>query len=455
MSNVKLVRVIPALLAALLLPLLAGCGSTGAAGSAASAVPEDVAVYVSVDTSFEGGQWRAVSDLLAKFPDGEGALEELLDKAAAGAGLSGGDGLKDALGPEVAIAVLDVPQGPGQAAPVVLLTQPDDEDAFRKLVEEGEAAFGEVNGWQVVADDEATLERYRDSLDGPSLEGSAQFEETMDDLDDDALVHAYVNGGALVRALASQPGLPAGALGMLTGQEVGSIGATLKAEGDGVRLEGRVVAPAQAEQGAAAEPYGAELPEEVPGDVLAYVSFNDLGGMLTGAGGAGLMMLGVDPAAIGELFSGESALYVRAGTAQPAVTLVTRVEDEAAALRTVEGLLGLAGARKGQIAYDAFDGLLVVSTSRAEIAALRGDGPRLDQDDGFEQALESAGLPDETTGFGYVDLQAAIPLVLGLATTPGVQIPDVHEYLEPLSSVVFWGSRSGSVQRFSLFVGIE
>ena len=97
----------------------------------------------------------------------------------------------------------------------------------------------------------------------------------------------------------------------------------------------------------------------------------------------------------------------------------------------------------------------MVSTSQDEIAALRGDGPRLDQDDAFEHASDQAGLPDETTGFGYVDLQAVIPLFLGLAPATPLPADEVNEYLEPLGSVVFWGGKSGGVQDFSLFVGIE
>jgi hypothetical protein len=451
MSNVKVVRLIPVLLVAAVLPVLAGCGSTGAAGNAASVVPADVAAYVSVDTSFEGDQWRAVRDLLRKFPDGEGALDELIDEAAAEAGLSAGDDLRAALGPEVGIAVLDVPSGPDQEPPMVLLTRPDDEDAFRELVADEEAAVAEVSGWQAVAGDEATLERYRSSLDGPSLEDSDAFAEAMDDLDPDALVHLYVDGGAFVRALASQPDLPPGLLGMLPGGEAGSVGAAITAEGDGVRLEGRAVAPEQADA-PASEPYESELVEEVPGDVLAFVSFNGLGEALAGAGGAGLGMLGLDLEQVGSLFAGESAVYVRPGTLQPSITLVTEVEDEAAALQTVEGLVGLADG--AEIAYDAFDGLLAVSTSQEELDALRGDGPRLDQDDAFEQAVEDAGLPDETTGFGYVDLQAAVPLFLGLAEPAGAGAPELSAYLEPLGSVVFWGGSAGEAQRFSLFVGI-
>jgi hypothetical protein len=258
MSIVKVVRAIPALLAALLLALVAGCGSTGAAGNAASAVPEDVAVYLSVDTSFEGDQWRAVRDLLAKFPDGQGALDELLDKASAGAGLST-ERLEDALGSEVGVAVLDIPMGPGEEPQVVLLSQPDDPDTFRELLEGEDAAFAEVNGWEVAAPDQATLDRYRKALEGPSLEDSADFDETMDDLDD-GLVHAYVNGEAIVQAFASQPGFPAGAFPLPAGGEIGSVGAVLRAEGNGVRVEGRAVAAEQADGAPAPELYAAELP---------------------------------------------------------------------------------------------------------------------------------------------------------------------------------------------------
>jgi hypothetical protein len=454
MSNVKTVRVLATLLVALLVPLLAGCGNTGTAGSAASAVPEDVAVYLSVDTSFEGDQWRAVRDLLAKFPDGEGALDELLEKASDGAGVST-ERLKEALGPEVGVAVLDIPMGPNESPQVVVLSQPDDPDAFRELLEGEEAAFAEVNGWEVAAPDQATLDQYRQALEGPSLESSDEFDETMDDLDD-GLVHAYVNGEAIMEAVASQPGFPAGAFPLAAGGEIGSVGAVVRAEGNGVRVEGRAVAVEQAEGAPASEPYAAELPEEIPGGVLAFLSFKGLGeGLLGGAGGfEGLLPFDLNE--IGELFAGETAVYVRPGTPQPTITLVTEVDDEAAALQTVKGLVQLAGPDAPEIAYDAFDGLLVVSSSRAEIDAVRNDSPRLDQDDAFEQAAEEAGLPGETTGFGYVDLEAVVPLVLGFVPAADAEdAAEAREYLEPLGSIVFWGGKTGSVQDFSLFVSID
>ena len=198
-----------------------------------------------------------------------------------------------------------------------------------------------------------------------------------------------------------------------------------------------------------------ELVEEVPAGAVAFLSFNDLGAALTEyadmlGGGAQGAFLPFDLEQVRALLSGETAVYVSPG---PAVTLVTEVDDEAAALQTVEALVGLAG-EQVPIVYEAFDGLLAVSSSQKALDALRGDGPRLDQDDRFQDALDKAGMPAETTGFGYVDVQAAAPLFLGLASPHGAKAAE-SEYLEPLGGAVFWGTGSGNVQRFSLFLSID
>ncbi len=186
------------------------------------------------------------------------------------------------------------------------------------------------------------------------------------------------------------------------------------------------------------EAYEAELADEVPAEAIAFFSFKDLGAALERYGN----LLGLGDVA--SLLAGETAVYLSPGGG---ATLLTEVEDEAAALETVEALIGLAG-KDVPIAFDAFDGLLAVSSSEQELAALRGDGPRLGQDDRFEEALAAAGMPDETTGFGYVDVESAAPLFLEKAAQE-------DEYLEPLGSAVFWGEASDDEQRFSLFLGID
>ncbi|MGH3012118.1 MAG: hypothetical protein ACRDMY_09805, partial [Gaiellaceae bacterium] len=258
-------RFIPALLVAALLAVAAGCGESDSPGEAASVVPEEVAVYLSVDTAFEGDQWRAATELLARFPDGEGELEELLDEAE----------LREALGPEAVFALLPGSVGADGEPPVVLLTQPDDVDAFDQLVEESDAVRAEMRGWQVVAHDEEMLDRYREALDGPLLEGSDAFAGAMDGLPADALARLYANGEALLETLQELPtGLRPASLGL-----GGSIGAALRAEGEGFRVEGRAV-PTDEEQAPAPEAYEAELADEVPAAAIAFVSFNDLGSAL-------------------------------------------------------------------------------------------------------------------------------------------------------------------------------
>jgi hypothetical protein len=430
MSNVKSMRVISTVLAAAaLLAVVAGCGESDSAGGAASAVPADVAAYVSVDTTFEGGQWRAVSELLARVPGGEGELEELLDEKE----------LRDALGPEAVFAVLPGTVGSEAEPPVVMLTQPDDPAAFERLLADGDAVRAEVQGWQVVAEDEETLDRYREALDGPSLDGSEAFTEAMEGLPEDALARLYADGGALVESLPHELG-GSSALGLVGDEATASVGAALRAEEDGLRAEGRVV-PTGDQGVPAPDAYESELVEAAPAGAIAFLSFNDLGGALELLGGD-FLPLGLGD--VGSLLAGESAVYVNP---KGVATLVTQVEDEAAALQTVEALLRLTG-EDVPVAVDAFDGLLAVSSSEPELAVLRGDGPRLADDDRFQEAVDAAGMPVETTGFGYVDLQSAAPLFHDEAT-------EASEYLERLGGAVFWRSPSEDEQHFSLFLGID
>ena len=231
-------------------------------------------------------------------------------------------------------------------------------------MEQGDEARAEVRGWQVVAQDEAVLDRYREALEGPSLEESDAFAQAMDGLPADALARLYANGESLTKVAPQlQAGLQQSPFGLTTGDAGFVVGAALRAEGEGVRVEGRMISTGD-EGPTESEAHASELVEEVPAGAVAFVSFSNLGRALSEYGGmlgagVGAELLPFDLDEVGALLSGETAVYVRPG---PTVTLVTQVEDEAAALRMVEALLGLAG-EKQKIVYDAFDGLLVVSNS--------------------------------------------------------------------------------------------
>ncbi|HSK16458.1 MAG TPA: DUF3352 domain-containing protein [Gaiellaceae bacterium] len=489
-------RLLAALAVAALLVFAAGCGAGEETGGAADLVPGDVSFYLVVDTDFDGDQWSAVEDLAARFPGGEGALQRFFAEIAADADaeIDFERDVKPALGPEVVVVGLEFDAG--EDPPVVALTQPDDLEAFQQLLQKSEEppVVQEVDGWQAVAPDQEALDRFLDARNGPRLSDSETFDRAMDGLDGDALVRGFVDGESLNALPPEDEAVLSPLFGMLGGTgTIAASGFAVAASDDGARMDGTMVFPEDAEPWFVTEPFEAELPETVPGDALAYVGFSDLDQAIAGFRDALAesdpstereiaqleAFLGVSlEADLAPLLADEGALYVRRGAVIPEVTLVTRVEDEAQALATLDELVSGAGAfvplgpaqqsdvdgvEVREIAfsppfglvYGAFDGLLVLSTSREGIAALRADGDRLADDDGYEDALDEAGVPGETTGFAYADLEEIFPLVFGLAELGGEDVAESRRYTDPLGSFVVWGTTDDDIARYSVFLGID
>ena len=492
-------RLFIALTVAAFVLLATGCGGSSAPGGAAEVVPGDAAFYAVVDTDFEGGQLDAVQELASRFPDGEDLLGRIVQEIESESGeeLDFEQDVDPALGPEVALVVLAPEPNAGDDGTVVVLTQPDDEEALQRLIEKGDepAVSRAVGDWHAISEDDAALDRYEAALEGGRLADSDRFEEAMDGLDEDVLVTLY---GDLQRAQdaaeTESNGQPDPFDAFFLGGEAPVFGGTARAEGDGARLDGQLVYSEDVEDTPfSVEPYDAELPDRVPGDVLAYLSFNDLERAISAYRDAiaetdpnverGLGMaegfLGVSlEEDIAPLFTSEGALYVRRGALIPEVTLVTEVEDEQQALGTLDDLVAGLGTFVGSgdperrdvdgvevrevpisgpvtLGYAAFDGLLVVTTSTDGIADLRAEEDRLADDEAFEDALDRAGVPGETSGFAYVDLEETLPLLFGFAELGLGETSEAQRYTEPLTSVVVWGEQDGSTQSFSLFVGIE
>ena len=497
MSRVSSVRVLSTLALALVLAL-AGCGGEAgdAGGEAAGIVPADVALYVSGNTDFEGEEWRAAEELVRKFPDGERAIGELLSQLEADEGVSFEEDVKPALGPEVAVAVLDVS---ADEPTIVGMTQPRDAAKLDELLAMGDepAVSEEVEGWTVFSDTQESIDRFKEARGGGSLADSEDFGEAMDGLED-GLVSAYVNGAALRSAAEGAPDFPEGGLdAFLPEGEFPSFGAVAHAESEGARLDANALFAGDVEEtGLVSSSYEAELPDEVPGDILAYLSFNDLESQISRFRdslaqldpeverqlGQAEGFLGVSiEEDLAPLFAGEGALYVRRGAPIPEITLLTRVEDEEQAVATLDDVVAglgqlaplplpepettdIAGVQVRQLAiqplfslyYGAFDGKLVVTTAREGVADLREDDERFADDDAFEQARDDAGLPDETAGWGYVNLADGLPLLLDFASVGGDQVPaEARSNTEPLRSVVFYSTTDGERLRFSVFLGVK
>lgn len=490
----SLVAAVAALALALSAAACGGGAEAGAGGQAAAVVPAGAALYVSGNTDFEGDQWQTAADLVRKFPDGEKALAQALSEFESEENVDFEQDVKPALGPEVAFVVLDFPTD-GSDPAVVALTQPDDEQKLQALLEKGSdpTVSEQVEGWTVVSDRQSSIDRFKEMRSDGALADSDDFGEAMDGLEGDSLVSLYVNGEALDRAARSAPSFEEEQLDtLLPGGEIPSIGAVARAEDDGARIDGQAFFAADVEGSAFASPsFEAKLPDEVPAGVLAYISFNNLEKQfstfrdaLAAADPAFESQLGQAEGALGvsleedlaPLFAGEGALYFRQGGLIPEITLVTTVEDEQKALATVDDLVAGLGSfipvsepRKVDIEgvearevpiqppfalyYATFDGKLVITSARSGISDLRGDHDRFADEEGFAQAKDRAGLPDETTGFAYVNLEEVVPLVLGFAG--GEVPPEVGANTDPLRSLVAWGTADGRKATFSLFVGIE
>jgi hypothetical protein len=489
-------RLLAALLLALPLTLSAcGGGETTSepgtvAGDAVEFAPADSAMVLLANTDFESGQWQAAQALLDRFPSGDKLISELLSEVEQ-EGLDWETDIKPALGPEVGLVALSFAATEGE---FVGFTKPRDPEKFAQLLTEADdpAVVDEIEGWTVFSDKQANIDRFEQSRKAGSLGDSETFNAATAGLSGDGMITLYLDGESLIESATADDPEAAQGLEMLSGSlgSFRSMALEVVAEENGVRLHGIV----GTEGGPVLEAYDAGLPSEVPADAFAYVSFNNLEGALGDALDAigestpdfdqqlGLLELGVGLSFTEDLlplFAGEGAIAVAPGSPLPAISLILDVEDDAAALATVDKLATAAGGFVGggakpvateiegvqakQLAvegvslfYAGFDGKLVVTTSREGIAGLLEDGPKLADDPGFQAAKEAAGMPDETIGFFYVDLGEAIQLIGDYAQLAGDAIPpDVSENLEPLGSLLAFGARQDESITFTGFLEIE
>lgn len=474
----------------------AGCG--GAAGSGpdgAAEAPANATFFVAVDTDFESTQWDNARTLVAKFPDGDRAVDFLLDQLSED-GVDFEADVKPALGPEVDIVGFDLAAGEQN---IVGLTQPKDEQKLRELLEKGDepVVVRRIGEWTAFAENDEIINRFMDARDEGRLADEEKFREAMDTVSEEALVHAYFNGEELTSATAQGSELPPETLeACAPGGEVPSVAFAVRAESDGVRFEGGGRYGGDEGAGRYFTPYEANLVDVVPGGVLAYLSFNDLEQLFSTLRdclassspeferGLGQFeaMIGVSlEEDIAPLFANEGAFYVRRGVPFPELTLLLSVDDEARAEQTIDDLIAglrnlapelgapettsIAGVDVKQVAiqdapislfYGAFDGRLVLTTAREGVAALREEGNRFADDELFQRAQEDADMPDETTGFLFVDLQETVQYVLGFAAVAGEDVPDeVRRNIEPLEHLLVYGAEEGDTATFGGFLAID
>ena len=466
-----------ALLAALVFPI-AGCGEGSSAGAAgASVAPAASQVFVSLDTSFDSANWAEGRVLLEKFPDGNRAIAWFMHELG-GQGVGFEEDVKPALGPETDLVALDV-TGKGK---VVGLTQPDDKAKLEALLAKSNEPLvsREIDGWVAFSDTEANLDEFESMQKDGTLEGDDAYQKVSGEVADDGIAQIYVAGSALGSTL----------LASLFGSDAPSLAFSIDPQEDGIHIAG-AASPAT---DLFPDEFTAELPGQVPAGAFVYMGASDLERQL---GTLRDVLAEVSPeierdigraeAEIGvsldedvlPLFSAESAMYIRPGFPIPEATIVTQVDDEQGALAVIDKLahevseyygtaelqsVDIDGVQAKELEvnqlvsvfYTAFDGKLVITTSRQGIADLKADGDRLADDEAFNDATQAAGIPGETTGFLYVDLDQALPTVFGLMGFGGQPTPDgLERNLEPLQSLVLYGERDGDVAKFSGLLSIQ
>jgi Protein of unknown function (DUF3352) len=465
----------------------AGCGgssnSSGGGGSvpaSASLVPAKAPVYVYANTDFGGSQWKNLDTLLALFPD-EHQLTDAIQSKMLDAGVNWSD-VKAALGPDTAAAVLAFTG----AAKAALMTQPKDKAALDSLIQKLNKTGGssthskqEIDGWTVVADSAATLAAISaaSSGKGTSLADNEAFKSAFAALPSDALVKVYADGSAIAHEVQSRGGAAGGAAASLT--TLKSVAASLAATDSGLELTAVATGPT------GAKTFKPTLISDVPSGALVYIGFDNLGAQLAKVTSnpslqqftAGLAQLGITTDDLTKLLSGEGALYVRAGSPLPEVTLVLTESDAPGAVATIDKVTSQAAVALGTtvetvdvggvqakkltirnipIYYAAVDGKLVVTNSEAGITGLSSSGDKLADDPVFKAASDAAGLPSDTTGLFYVNIKDTVPLIDSFASIAGQSLPpQATSNLEHVTSFIAYGSASGDTNTFKAFLEIK
>ena len=471
---------------------LSGCGAKDEAATASGAkiVPASAPAFVSIDSDLSSDQWKQVDELLRKFPARSMLVGELRSSLEEDSGLDYEDDIKPALGDEVDLVWLDFEN---EGSNIVGLTKPKDETKFELLVDKANAesgdelTFGKVGDWYVLADSQDKIDRFTAmSKSGEKLADDEVFNDALAELPDEALVHVYVQGQGLVDALQSFGGMQLGPFGV---EKPEFLSAALAAEGSGLRLVGAGrAAEAPKDQ---PEPFESKLLDVVPGDAVAFLAFK--GGDAYAEQLSELekneafrmgirefeQMLGMPLSSLLEVFKDEVALYVRPGSPIPEVTLLIEAPNEQDSLGKVDAAITALsktliaqpchaptqeagvdvkcmGLEEVELRWAAFDQMVMVTIGQGAIAELRSDDEKLADDEGFNDARDAAGMPKESVGFMWLDLEDGIPLVLGLASASGGAIPsEIRENLEPLGSFLAWAEGDGRSGSFTAFLQID
>jgi len=452
----------------------AGCGSSNMAGSSslgggASVAPSNAVAFVALDSDVSSGQWNAVDGLLQEFPAHDALLANLQKSFEQHSKLSWANDVKPALGSELDLIALA-----GTTPQLVGLTQGGNQtklDALLKKLDKG-IVSEQIDGWTAFSNSQEALDAVKSAT--AKLSDNNTYRAAIARLAGDALVRAYANGTEAQQLLASLgEQTPSGST------PIAWASADLVASGDGVRVngyshDGSTGGVLSGFQRTPPTPYTSNLVDEIPSGALLVADFPVTPGQFQFSGTSSMpapleKFLGASPMFLAELddvLGGETAIYVRPGLPIPEVTIVTQPSDTTVAeqsladllqtLRQASGSAGGFSLANVPIVHDMSGGQLIISTSQQGIADFRSGGAKLSSDPSFKSALQASSMPSQTTGFLYVNLASALPLVQILGPLLGLTLPTgATANLGALKTLTAYGTRVGEDATFTVFLEVH
>lgn len=483
---------------------VAGCGAKNDASSTvpsgADFAPAGSVVYVAGITDPSSDQWQKADELLSHFP-GRAKLLASFKKDLAKDGLTWEGDLEPALGDDLNLVLLSYKDADHN---YVFFTKPKDEAKFNKVLESGEGddaqAHRKIDGWTVFADNEKSLDNFAAAhASGNALSDDDAFNDAMSGMPDDAAVRGYLPGKAisdLIRQEAAKsPDTQEFKNFSDSFGDLRYVAFSSAAEDEGVSVQAAYETTRELD----APSYDAELDGTLPAGALLYLSFGDIEQNFDRALKSAdeqspefRNQLEQLQQALGlslkddllPLFSEEGALAVYGGgRSVPEILLALRVDDEDKATQLINRLAAIAGlagvevrplavqGAQGKVfAYPEDDltiyavvgeGKVLVSNSRSRIDAALGEGDKLSDDAVYQEALDASSAPDETSGFVYTNLKAALPLLFGLGdamseSDSGEAVsPEVRANTKPLQSAILYTKQDGKRTTISGFLTIK
>jgi len=433
----------------------------GPGGEAAGLVPASALAFVRLSTDPEDAAARRLLRLAPRIPGYSSLRDAALTAVSPAPGAF--DPRRDVrpwLGDEAAVALVDV--GGGRFASVVLAAvrlRPRAEALLQRVAGAGPGVryrgtllrrFGPsaavfLKGF-LIAGPEAAVRAAVDVAQGeaPALADAPSFEAALGDAR--RPVQGYLSPRGLRGYVRAQGGVAGTIAALIDRPELKGVGASLRADGRGLRVHARLLGAA----GAAVRP---RLLDDVPAGAVALLAGPSLAAAVQAAqraGAAGALetvrttleqasSLDLERDLLARL-QGEFTAWLEPGPAAPVVTLAARTSDPAGLRELLARLQdplarALAGDQGGTPAFqavtiagaDAFtldiaDGFaptyavtgdtLVLSTSAAGLERLRARAPRLRAARGFRAAVPR--IPPGIESLGFVDVRQL--LVLGEQT---------------------------------------